>query len=277
MARDWKPEACPPKSARPQWLAGALAFLFLLIPATGNTQTVEQQLAAATQDFQRGRFADAEAKLRAALQEEPRQAYAWKVLGVVYAAQGLHDLASEPFAKACQLDAREVDACYFLARNHYLRNRFEEALQLFTQLRKTSSKDWRYHNGAGLALSGLGKYREAERAFREAMRCENGHASLDEKPAINLGSLYLREGRAAEALDVLAKVTSEHPAAARAWFEQGKAALQLDRLEAAEAALKSAVAARPQYRQAHLLLAKLYARIGDAGKASQHRRLAGLR
>ena len=238
---------------------------------------MEQQLAAATQDFRSGRFADAEAKLRAVLKDEPRQAYGWKVLGVVYAAQGMHDLASEPFAKACQLNSKEVDACYFLARNHYLRNRFEEALQLFTQLRKTSSKDWRYHNGAGLAFSGLGQYREAERAFREAMRYENGHASLDEKPAINLGSLFLREGRATEAFDVLTKVTSDYPAAARAWFEQGKAALQLDRLQAAETALQSAVAARPRYGQAHLLLAKLYARMGDGEKAAEHRRRAGMR
>lgn len=231
---------------------------------------------AAIAAFQAGRFTEAETRLGEVLAARPGDAHAWKVLGVVYAAQGRHELASEPFTKACNLNAKEPDACYYLARNHYLRNRFTEALSLFDELMRSARRDWRYLNGRGLALSGLGRYTEAEQAFRQAMEYERDAASLDEKPAVNLGSLHLRAGQPEKALVILRDVTRAHPNAARAWFEQGKAELQLGDLEAALGSLNRAVTARPRYPEAHLLLAKIHARRGDPENAAAHRRLAGI-
>lgn len=254
------------------WLAAAL-------PLSGlqATQDTRQALASAIAAFENGRLPEAESRLRQLLEGRPGDAQAWKVLGVVYAAQGRHDEASEPFTKACELNAKEPDACYYLARNHYLRNRFAESLELFDRLARASRNDWRYLNGRGLALSGLERYAEAERAFRQAMELEREAANVDEKPAVNLGSLYLRMGEAEKALRVLRGVTGAYPQAARAWFEQGKAELQREDLEAALASLQRAVAARPRYAEAHLLLAKIYARQGDSQRAAAHRQMAGMR
>lgn len=237
----------------------------------------QQTLAGAIAAFERGRFPEAEAALRRLLAAQPKDAHAWKVLGVVYAAQGRHDEASDPFSRACELNPKEPDACYYLARNHYLRNRFSEALELFDRLLRSSRNEWRYLNGRGLALSGLERYGDAERAFQQAMAHEQGGGNLDEKPAVNLGALYLRMGEAAKAIPVLRSVTSVQPGAARAWFEQGKAELQLEDLPAALASLQRAVAARPRYAEAHLLLAKIYARQGNLAQAAAHRQMAGIR
>ncbi len=245
--------------------------------AQGNRAEPDKAMDAAINAFQQGRFAEAESQLRGLLELRPQDAHAWKVLGVVHAAQGQHNLASEPFTKACDLDAKEPDACYYLARNHYLLNRFAESLTMFDRLHAAERLDWRYLNGRGLALSGLGRYAEAEHAFQQAVKQERGAATLDEKPAINLGSLHLRAGNPDRAVRVLREVTSTHPNAARAWFEQGKAELQLEELDAALASLNRAVAARPRYPEAHLLLAKIYSRRGNPQKAAAHRRLAGMR
>ncbi|MCU0226923.1 MAG: tetratricopeptide repeat protein [Bryobacterales bacterium] len=236
-----------------------------------------QAVQAAVEAFQAGHFPKAETLLRDHLTRHPRHAHAWKILGVVHASQGQHDLASQPFARACELDAKEPDACYYLARNHYLRNRFDDALTLFDRLLRSARNDWRFLNGRGLALLALGRYQEAESAFRQAIAREAGAANLDEKPAINLGSLYLRAGQPDKALDTLRPVTQAHPRAARAWFEQGKAELQLQQLEPALRSLHQAVQARPSYAEAHLLLAKIYARQGNTEQAASHRRLAGIR
>ncbi|MCW5962806.1 MAG: tetratricopeptide repeat protein [Bryobacterales bacterium] len=247
-----------------------------LAPGQVASPSTSKAMDAAMAAFQEGRFAEAETHLRDVVTMLPSDAHAWMVLGVVYAAQGRHELASEPFTRACELNAKEPDACYYLARNHYLRNRFTEALALFDELGRSARRDWRYLNGRGLALSGLGRYSEAEQAFQQAMSYERGGASLDEKPAVNLGSLHLRAGQPEKALAVLRTVTSAFPKAARAWFEQGKAELQLEELDAAVASLNRAVAARPRYPEAHLLLAKIHARRGESEKAVAHRRLAGI-
>lgn len=233
----------------------------------------EDLLEAATGNLRMGRFAEAEAAVRKALEQRPREAHAWKVLGVIFAAQGRHAQAAEPFTRACELDRREPDACYYLARNHYLLNRFEESLRVLDGMKAGRSRDWRLLNARGLALMGLGQYEEAEAAFKNAMKHEGGGASLDEKPAINLGSLYLRAGDAAKARETLLGVVKEAPGAARAWFELGKAQLQLGEVEAARQSLERAVSTRPGYGEAHLLLAKVYARLGRMEESRAQRQL----
>lgn len=254
-----------------QSTAIALVATHLLVGITSvaaqDSDAMQRGLAA----MQRGDFVVAENAFRDALRNHPRDAHAWKALGVSFAARGIHDAASEPFLRACTLDAHEPDACYYLARNHYLLNRFAESLALFDRLSEQAKGDWRYANGRGLALLALNRYGEAELAFRRAMDLERDQSSLDENPAVNLGNLFARAGEPDKAAAVLRSVVKQHPEAARAWFELGKAELQLGRLNDAESSLKNALIARPAYREAHLLLSKVYTRLGKPEQAREHR------
>lgn len=236
--------------------------------AQNPPDALEQGVAA----MQRGDFAAAEKAFRSAIEANPRSARAWKALGVSFAAQGQHDLASEPFSKACALDRKEPDACYYFARNHYLLNRFDEALALFASLAAEKKSDWRYANGRGLALMALARYPEAESAFKAAMANERGASSPDEAPAVNLGSLYSRAGEPRKALQVLQTFVSTGKPGARAWFEKGKVEVQLGQLDDALTSLTNAIQANPSHREAHLLLAKVHGRLGNNEKAAYHRR-----
>lgn len=251
------------------WLLGGVTLTL------GQNIPAGRQVEMAVEAFQSGRVAEAEALLREALQKAPRNAHGWKVLGVVYASQGRHEFAGEPLSKACELNPNEPDACYYLARNHYLQNRFTESLAMFDKLHASARNDWRFQNGRGLALSGLGRFEEAEQAFLRASGQHRPPSNPDENPAVNLGSLYLKMGQPARALEALRQVTRKYPNAARAWFEQGKAELQLGALEDALRSLEQAVLARRGYAEAHLLQAKIYARLGDSEQAAVHRRLGG--
>jgi Flp pilus assembly protein TadD len=280
MLRDWLFSRC---SQRQRWPLPALrrrpgsssivriAIALLCgfsIFAQGQTDPLEQGVAA----MQRGDFPAAENAFRAATQANPRNARAWKALGVSFAARGQHDLASQPFSKACALDRNEPDACYYLARNHYLLNRFDEALKLFDTLANQQKADWRYSNGRGLALMALARYPEAESAFKASMANERGASAPDEAPAVNLGSLYSRAGEPHKALEVLQAFVSSRKPGARAWFEKAKVEVQLGKIEDAAASLTSAIQVNPSHREAHLLLAKVYGRLGDPAKAADHRR-----
>jgi Flp pilus assembly protein TadD len=281
MVRDrsssrWTQRQRQPLRALRSWLNGTSIFPIAIaligsfaVFAQGQPDPVDQGVAA----MQRGDFVTAENAFRAATQANPRNARAWKALGVSFAARGQHDLASEPFSKACTLDRKEPDACYYLARNHYLLNRFDEALALFNTLANQQRADWRYTNGRGLALMALARYPEAEAAFKTAMTNERGASAPDEAPAVNLGSLYSRAGEPHKALEVLQAFVSTRRPGARAWFEKAKVEVQLGRMEDAAASLTNAIQVNPSHREAHLLLAKVYGRLGDAEKAAQHRRL----
>ncbi|MDZ7639485.1 MAG: tetratricopeptide repeat protein [Bryobacterales bacterium] len=254
------------------WLLASAAISFAQTPAA---QAIDHGVAAMGQ----GDFAGAEQAFRRAVEAEPKNARAWKALGVAFAAQGVHAEASEPFSKACALDRKEADACYYLARNHYLLNRFAESLAIFDKLARDAKGDWRFANGRGLALLAMARYPEAEEAFQRAIDTEGGRtsqrggASPDEDPSVNLGNLYSRSGQPEKARDVLRAFLRRKPAAARGWFELGKVELQLGLLDEARASLLSALQTRPQYREAHLLLSKVYGRLGDGAKAEEQRNL----
>jgi Flp pilus assembly protein TadD len=265
-----------------------VCLLALLIqPLSAQTRSEAELLAAAARGpdspdahfqlglryFQSGRLDLAEKHFRESAALAPKLARAWKALGTALAAQGKHPEAQEPFRKACALNPREPDACYYLARNHYVQNQFDEALALFEKLRN-DPQPWRIHNGLGLALQALGRSDTAETEFRKAVELERGAAPRDEDPRINLGVLLGRQGRLPEALESLEAAAAHQPRSARARFELGRAFLQVNRSEEARAQLETAVQLQPSHRGAHALLGKVYYRLGQPEKAERHSTLA---
>jgi Flp pilus assembly protein TadD len=58
-------------------------------------------------------WARAERLFDEAVRSQPARAPAHKWLGMTYAAQGKFVLAEEPFRRACEIDQKEPDACYY--------------------------------------------------------------------------------------------------------------------------------------------------------------------
>jgi Flp pilus assembly protein TadD len=258
--------------------------LLLPLAAALAAQTAPSQLAGraqADEAYQRGiacfqtrQMTCAEDQFRRSVELRPQWASAWKGLGTVYAALAQHLEAQEPLRKACELDRREPDACYYLARNHYLLNQFDEALAQFRSLLGDDPQPWRIYNGIGLALEGLGKIGEAERAFLQAIEGERGRAVPNEDPRINLGNLLLRSGRIEESLAMLDEAVAAKPSSSRAHFELGKLSQQEGRYREARDHLMRAVELDPRHGGAHALLGKVYYRLGDSDLGARHTRLA---
>jgi Flp pilus assembly protein TadD len=224
--------------------------------------------------FESGQMECAEQRFERVVELRPQGPRGWKDLGAVYAATGRHLKAQDSFRKACELDRREPDACYYLARNRYLLNQFDEALAGFRALLDDDPQPWRIHNGIGLALEGLGKTDEAERAFRQAIEGERGRARPNEDPRINLGNLFLRSGRIADSLAMLEAAVAANPASSRAHFELGKLLFQQGRNEEARDQLARAVELNSRHGGAHALLGKVYYRLKDSERGARHTRIA---
>jgi len=220
--------------------------------------------------FRMRRFGEARQALLQAAKLAPTQARVWKALGTVYAAESDFVMAEEPFRKACELDPKEEDACFYLARNYYAMNRFEAAVAAFEKALAVDNKPWRVHDGKGLALEGLGRHPEAERHFRRAVKLHAGQARPDENPRIDLGAFLYKQGRAAEALVELQRSVRDSPDSARARFELGRVLFHKDRLKEAESHLAKAVQLQPAHWAAHLLLGKTYYRLGRDDLGARH-------
>lgn len=218
--------------------------------------------------FRLQQFAGAEEALRRSIRLRPSRADAWKALGATYAARHQNRLAEEPFRKACDLDPKEEDACYYLGRNYYEMNRFEAAIAAFDRALPNEKKRWRVHNGRALALEGLGRNDEGERAYRAAIQEERGQARPDEHPRIDYGAFLYRQGRIDEALEQL---RSPDARSFRNHFELGKVLFSMNRLDEAARALEKAITLDPNHSGARLLLAKVYYRQGRTADAERER------
>jgi len=145
-----------------------LGFLFLQSPFNSLEQ--------GKQAFRVKNWPAAEQFFTQAVQSAPRAAAPYKWLGMTYAAQEKYLLAEEPFRRACSLDPKEPQACYYLARTLFLNNRFPEALQAYERL---PSKDGPALLGMALTLDALARFPEADVFFRKAIAAGDKQASLD--------------------------------------------------------------------------------------------------
>jgi tetratricopeptide (TPR) repeat protein len=156
--------------------------------------------------FRRRDFSVAERAFSEMARQRP-SAHAWKLLGMTYIAQEKYNQAEEPCRRACQLDAREENGCYYLGRVYFTLSRLAESRKAYeTALQNGGGA--RVELGLAMTLERLGEADAAERYFRNATMAGESEAGKE------YGLFLFRHNRAAEAVAVLRK-TGESAEAAR--------------------------------------------------------------
>ncbi len=218
--------------------------------------------------FRQGQWEPARQHLEAAVQNKP-DAFCWKSLGVVYAALGDTRRAEPPFAKACRMNPKEPDACYFWARSLYALDRFADSLTALD--RDPTPPSARSLTARGQALDALGRP-DAEAAFRQALKFSDTPAEPD--PRLGLAAFLTRQGRIPEALSLLRSAPPAYQQLAAYHYQLGRALAQQEQWAAAAEALRNAVSLKPAYPEAHGLLSRVYYRLGDTTQGARHSTLA---
>lgn len=114
-----------------------------------------------------------------ALRDQPSNAQVHKWLGMTYAAQQKYALAEAPFRRACELDARDPDTCYYYGRTLFVLGRLEPSLGAFEKARQTATKLGRVYLGLALSHEKLNHWEQAERYFRQALAAGERQAAVD--------------------------------------------------------------------------------------------------
>lgn len=108
-------------------------------------------------------------ELRALVQQEPDNAYAWTQLGDAYLEQAEFEAAREAFQEAIALDYRQVDAHFGLGLAEYNRGDYQAALFSFSETARLAPERFDGHYNLGVTQARLRMHAEAAESFRAAL------------------------------------------------------------------------------------------------------------
>jgi Tfp pilus assembly protein PilF len=206
---------------------------------------------------QRGAWALARERLQVAVQQEPKNALAWKALGVAAGKTDDTGSSEEAFRRACELNAQLADVCYYRARALYVLNRFEPALAALESVLKIDPRRGRTWTAIGQAREALGQAEPAEAAFRKALTQPDAGAEARQ----HFGVFLFRAGRLEEAARMLEDARRLSPQAPAIAAELGRVYYQQGRLAEAVKMLEAALALDPAQANARLLLERARRRL----------------
>lgn len=176
-----------------EFVASVARILAILLCAAQSPSALDRAAAA----FTRRDFNSAEQACIEIIRREPKRVQAHKLLGMVYTAQERFSDAEAPFRRACELDAREENACYYLGRTLYALSRFRESRTAFETALRNGKNRGRPLHGLALALEALGDGEQAEKRYREAIQAGESKARVD------YGLFLVKRGRGSEGLELL--------------------------------------------------------------------------
>ena len=229
----------------------------LIAVLIGLAQSPDALYREGVSELERGKHEEAIQALRRATEASPANAQFQKAYGVALASNRDYAAAIPPFSKACRLDPKLRDACYYLGRALYATDRYEEALPPLRQSLAVDPEKDRAETGIAQALEALGHDEEAERGYRSAM-ARNG--SFLNEARVAYGRFLLRAGRVEEAVGMLE--TAQHSESPESLLEYGRALLQANRPAEAAAPLERLAVITPGDPTVRFLLAKAYRRTG---------------
>jgi tetratricopeptide (TPR) repeat protein len=139
---------------------------------------------------------------------------------------------------------------YLVRRTQYNRDHALDASHSFQRCLELRPRDILAEYNLGLAYEKLQKPAEAIRAYQTAITWESGDKKQDPQPYLDLGTLLLHEGKAAEAIGPMTQAVGFDPHNALANQELGLALERLERYGEAVLALQRAAALAPK-RSSH--------------------------
>ena len=203
---------------------------------------VDDLLAAALADEQRGRLAAAEATLRRILDTPDRSAAATVALGRLLCRQGRHDEAIQALQAALTGRNDPSQLWFALANAYYLAGRPEDALDGYRQAARLAPRDGRIPAAMANVYHRQGQLEAAAAALGDAIAMGGADPHLYQ----NRGYLLLQLGRPDEALAVFRDAAARFDTHAPLWTALGNLLFQTGQGEEALAALKHAVTLAPQ-------------------------------
>lgn len=227
----------------------------------------------ATALFRQGRAGDALRVFDHAVALKAPGADDLKIIGLCHALLRDFEAAARHLTRALALAPDNTEARYYLGRVRFEQNDFDAAVVAFDEVLQRDPRHVRAQNNLGQALEAKGEIDRAIVVYRKAIELDRDSRRASELPLLNCALLLLQRDGVEEALTLLDRAKTLNPASAQVRFELGKLYLRLERRADAERELARAVELDPRHVGAHYQLGQLYRRLG---KQDQSRRLLAI-
>ncbi len=158
---------------------------------------------------------------------------------------------------------------YLLGRTEYNQDHNANAAHAFARVLELRPRDLRAEYNLGLAFERLGRMADAVGAYQTAISWQSNTPQPDPQPYLDLGSLLLRDGKHAEALDALGQAVRFGPRNPFAHQQLGLALEALGRYGEAIAPLQQAAALAPTAEQPHFFLGRVFRRLGRTSDSAR--------
>ena len=223
--------------------------------------------------FAKGDYTDAMARLREALEIDPKHAFAHNKLGAVFCQLGSYADAEREFRRAIELRSNYAHPHFNLGVVLFWKGEFAAAEAVQRRAVRLDAKNPEAQVSLGMTLGTVGRVNEARGAFEKAIRLQPGHAGA----LCGSGWLAALEGRSAEAESLYRKALASDPKKIDAWT----ALADLRRMtpddedwrQAVEKMLKAG-AAPLEEASLHYALGKYFDDVGKYSEAFSHYRRA---
>jgi tetratricopeptide (TPR) repeat protein len=209
--------------------------------------TLEQRYFAAIELLNGGREAEAEATLRAILDDDPSHVAALNQLGRICLLRGAYVEAKTLLLRLIECAPANADAHCNLGLALSALGRHDEAQASCRRGLALNPASTEGHNTYAAILKAAGRYDEAEAHYRRAFELDN---SLPH-PLNNIGALFAERGELNAAIEWYQRAIEKQPTFALAHDNLGAALTKLGRPEEAAASHRRAIALRPGFAQAH--------------------------
>jgi tetratricopeptide (TPR) repeat protein len=217
--------------------------------------------------FMRGKPLNAAVALKKAEAIAPLDERSRFTLVMSYVALGHGDWARPELAKLVDAAPENALYHYWTGRLDYDDQQFAKAVESLRRAVELDPKLAKAHDSLGLCYEALGRFDEAERSWREAIRLESGTPGRSPWPSLNLGVMLSRLDRLDEAEARFRESIASDPRFAAAHYQLGLALEKKGRTADSAAELEEAARLDPAAAEAQYALARVYRRAGDSAKA----------
>ncbi|MEA1979549.1 MAG: tetratricopeptide repeat protein, partial [candidate division Zixibacteria bacterium] len=156
--------------------------------------------------------------------------YYYYILGQIYFNKDNFEKAKENFALAVDKKSKHLESRYYLGLSNYNLGDIDEAEKIFQKGLKKAKKDTKhmFQNGIGLILMKKGEFRDADRAFREALISEDELSnSVKAEYHINLGDANFYQGIPSLAISEYKKALAVDTASKEVYYHWAEACLEM--------------------------------------------------
>ena len=225
-----------------------------------STKVVPPLLSEAEALYSQSRVDDAKSKIQEELRQNPGNAEAYDLLGVISVSEKDYDGARDAFQHALKLEPNSARARNNLGNVYVAQGKFDLAGQQFRTVLRTvpANRDANYN--LGLVLLAQGSPAKAILHFQRVRP-----ANLESK--FNLTRAYLQAGRTSEGLQSATELSSENKDNVQLHFTLGILLAAEKQFRAAQLELESANALQPETFEILYNLGQVYLRAGEYPKA----------